>query len=133
MSPSPCPFCEPDAGNVFLRDDLVVGLWDRFPSSPGHALLVSRRHVADWFQATPEEQAALTAAIRQARKAIETEYAPDGFNIGINAGRAAGQTVAHLHVHVIPRYEGDVPDPRGGLRWVLPATAEYWESEGEPG
>ena len=125
MSESPCPFCNPDQEKVFYRGERVIGLWDAFPVSPGHALLVPRRHIAEWFAASPEEQAELMRAVGVARAAIETEHQPDGYNIGINIGRAAGQTVFHLHVHVIPRYEGDVPDPRGGVRHVIPAKANY--------
>jgi ATP adenylyltransferase len=121
-----CPFCEPDLDRVFYSGEHVRGLWDTFPVSPGHALLVPKRHVADWFDAGPEEQAELLSAIRVARAAIETWHRPDGYNIGINVGAAAGQTVFHLHVHVIPRYTGDVADPRGGIRWVIPETARYW-------
>jgi len=97
--------------------------------SPGHTLIVPNRHVATWFEATPEEQQALLEAIAEARRRIEKNHAPDGYNIGINSGEAAGQTVRHLHVHVIPRYAGDVTDPRGGVRWVIPDKAAYWEDE----
>lgn len=85
-----------------------------------------RRHIPTWFDATPEEQQELTAAIEIARAAILARHQPDGFNIGMNLGPAAGQTVGHLHLHVIPRYAGDVPDPRGGVRWVVPQRADYW-------
>lgn len=124
-----CPFCTPASGSVFFEDDLVIGLWDAFPVSPGHALLVPRRHVADWFGATEQERSALTEAIAVAAKTIEHIHQPDGYNIGLNGGVAAGQTVFHLHLHVIPRYAGDVPDPRGGIRRVIPAMAEYWKED----
>jgi HKD family nuclease/diadenosine tetraphosphate (Ap4A) HIT family hydrolase len=104
---------------------LALGLWDAFPVSPGHALVVPRRHIATWWDATPEEQRSLLAAIAIAREEILRRYRPHGFNIGWNSGAAAGQTVFHLHVHVIPRYSGDVPDPRGGVRHVIPAKANY--------
>jgi diadenosine tetraphosphate (Ap4A) HIT family hydrolase len=103
-----------------------MGVWDGFPLSPGHALLVPRRHVGTWFDASPEEQRELLEAIATARGAILERHQPDGFNIGMNLGEAAGQTVPHLHLHVIPRYRGDVEDPRGGVRWVLPQKAAYW-------
>ena len=120
---SGCPFCEVETERVFCERRLVRGLWDGFPVSPGHALLVPRRHVATWFDATPEERHELAAAIGSAREAILLRHRPDGFNIGMNLGAAAGQTVPHLHVHVIPRYAGDVEDPRGGVRWVVPCKA----------
>lgn len=118
-----CPFCSPDPERVFHSGPLTLGLWDAFPVSAGHALLVPRRHIATWSEATPEEQQELTQAI-----AIAQQRSPsaDGFNVGMNLGEAAGQTVHHLHLHVIPRYKGDVPDPRGGIRQVVPEKADYW-------
>ena len=126
MVQSDCPFCNPDTARVFLQAELIVGLWDAFPVAAGHALLVTRRHVTSWFDATAPEQQALTDAIQTARQEILRRHAPDGFNIGVNDGRAAGQTVDHAHVHMIPRYDDDVPDPRGGVRIVLPDRAKYW-------
>jgi len=120
-----CPFCAPAADRIFHAGRLTLGLWDAFPVNPGHALLVPKRHVASWFDATPEEQAELLSAVELARREIEKEHRPDGWNIGINIDAAAGQTVFHLHVHVIPRYAGDVPDPRGGVRFVVSSKANY--------
>ena len=120
-----CPFCEPCSERVFYRDALVVGLWDAFPVTTGHALLVPVRHVPTWFESSMEERSALMRAVDAARLAIEASQPVDGYNIGINNGSAAGQTVFHLHVHVIPRRHGDVPDPRGGVRYVFPARANY--------
>lgn len=122
----PCPFCDPEPERVFLETDLVVGLWDKYPVSPGHAPLVPRRHVAGWFEATEEERQALTAALDLARDRILEQHRPDGFNIGINSGEAAGQTIFHLHIHLIPRYGGDQDDPRGGVRKLFPDQARYW-------
>ena len=99
-----CPFCRPHADRVFYVSDLVFGLWDAFPVSAGHALLLTRRHVSDWFDASAEERQALTDAVDAARQVIGAKHAPDGFNIGVNVGEAAGQDGPHLHVHVIPRY-----------------------------
>ncbi len=125
MSAGDCPFCAPDASRIFHAGTLSLGLWDSFPVSPGHALLVPKRHIPSWFDATSEEQAELMAGTEVARQEIEKMHQPDGFNIGINIGAAAGQTVPHLHVHVIPRYAGDVSDPRGGVRFVVPDKANY--------
>jgi diadenosine tetraphosphate (Ap4A) HIT family hydrolase len=125
MSDGNCPFCQVPAERVFHEGRLVRGIWDAYPVSPGHALLISRRHVATWFEASSEEQDELTSAITVARDVIEQQHVVNGFNIGINVGAEAGQTVFHLHLHVIPRYRGDVPDPRGGIRHVLPAKANY--------
>jgi len=121
-----CPFCDVDPARIILHDDAVVALWDAFPVSDGHALIVPRRHVASWFDATPQEQQSLTGVIQRVRDAIEERHRPDGYNIGINVEPAGGQTVPHLHLHVIPRYEGDADDPRGGVRWVIPERAAYW-------
>ncbi len=128
QTPEACPFCCPPEDKVFHRTNEVIGFWDAFPVSPGHALLVPCRHVATWFDATPEEQQELLRAVDVVRQTIERTYSPDGFNIGINVGQAAGQTVFHLHVHVIPRYKGDVPDPTGGVRGVIPGKASYRRS-----
>ncbi len=100
-------------------------MWDGFPVSPGHALIVPRRHAPGWFDATSGEQQELMTSIELVRNVIEEKYRPDGFNIGINVGASAGQTVPHLHVHVIPRYSGDVGDPRGGVRHVIPGKGNY--------
>lgn len=131
MPDGPCPFCDLDGlDRVFYQDDVIAALWDGYAISPGHALIVPRRHVADWFDTTPEEQAALLRGLDIARAAVHEKHRdpkPDGFNIGINVGAAAGQTVFHLHVHLIPRYAGDVADPRGGVRYIIPAKARYWE------
>ena len=120
-----CPFCFPRPNEIFHDGALVLGIWDTFPVSEGHALLVTKRHVPSWFDASDEERTELVAACEIAKSAIEKRYRPDGYNIGVNVGSAAGQSVPHLHMHVIPRYAGDVPDPKGGVRWVIPGKANY--------
>ena len=120
-----CPFCR-QTDRIFYEGDKVIGFWDKFPVSPGHALLIPRRHISTWFEARKDEQQELFAAIEIARKAIEAKHNPEGYNIGFNVGEVAGQTVFHLHVHVIPRDPGDEPDPRGGIRLVIPERARYW-------
>jgi diadenosine tetraphosphate (Ap4A) HIT family hydrolase len=101
---------------------------DAFPLNDGHCLIVPRRHEADFFALTAEEQAAVWALLSEVRRHIEADGMPDGYNVGINVGEAAGQTVAHAHLHLIPRYRADVLDPRGGIRCVIPAKARYWET-----
>ena len=128
-TPAQCPFCFPAEDRIAFEDRLTRALWDAFPVSEGHLLLVPRRHVPTWFDATAEEHAALTAGIDRGRELIASRHRPDGFNIGINVGEAAGQTVFHLHVHLIPRYTGDVPDPRGGVRHVIPGKGNYLAPE----
>ena len=98
-----CPFCAPDRARILFENPLCFGLWDGFPVSPGHALVIPHRHMASFFDTTPEEKAALLEGIELAREAICKSHQPDGFNIGVNVNAAAGQTVFHLHVHVIPR------------------------------
>jgi len=100
---------------------------DRYPVSPGHVLVVTRRRCETYWDATKEERAAIWDLVEEVKRRLEKELSPrpDGFNVGFNAGEAAGQTVPHLHVHVIPRYRGDVPDPRGGVRGVIPSNQSY--------
>ncbi len=120
-----CPFCPPRYDSIFHEGNLVIGVWDAFPVTPGHALIVTRRHVASWFDATSDEKNELLEAADVARKLILRRVGAEGFNIGVNIGAAAGQTVSHLHLHVIPRRAGDVRDPRGGVRHVIPGKANY--------
>jgi superfamily II DNA or RNA helicase/HKD family nuclease/diadenosine tetraphosphate (Ap4A) HIT family hydrolase len=121
-----CPFCDPlPPERLFYEGELVWCIWDGYPVSQGHALVIPRRHVATWFEATREEQAALINGLSIAREEIGKRFNPDGFNIGINIGESAGQTIFHLHVHLIPRYQGDVLDPRGGVRHVIPSKGNY--------
>lgn len=122
----PCPFCQPPAEQRLAEAALALALWDSYPLNPGHALIVPRRHVASWFDATPDERDAMLRLADEARAIVVRKHAPAAFNLGINDGPAAGQTVPHLHLHLIPRYEGDVADPRGGVRWIVPARAAYW-------
>jgi diadenosine tetraphosphate (Ap4A) HIT family hydrolase len=125
MRTGQCPFCHPDRSRMFHEGELVIGLWDRFPVSDGHVILVPKRHVATWFDAATDEQMELIATIDVARKHILARYTPDGFNLGVNVGEAAGQTIFHLHLHIIPRYRGDVADPTGGVRQVIPGKGNY--------
>lgn len=122
-----CPFCSLDESRIFYEDDLIYCMWDLFPVSSGHALIISKRHISNWFDATPLEHSALVQGVNVAREAVMKDHLPDGFNIGTNVGEASGQTIDHLHVHLIPRYIGDMPDPRGGVRYVIPNKANYLE------
>jgi diadenosine tetraphosphate (Ap4A) HIT family hydrolase len=120
-----CPFCDIDPGRVVAHNDAAFAIRDAFPVSEGHTLVLPRRHVADWWAATPQERVAIDALVQGCKEALDEQYAPAGYNIGVNNGTAAGQTVYHLHVHLIPRYDGDTPDPRGGVRHVLPGRGNY--------
>ena len=124
---SPCPFCTLTADRVVNEGEFAVVIRDAFPVSPGHTLIIPRRHVASFFEITDTERAELISLLAAARADLDREFRPAGYNIGINDGAAAGQTVQHLHIHLIPRYTGDTDDPRGGVRWVLPDKAAYWD------
>lgn len=93
-------------------------------------LVIPKRHVASLADVTTDEARALWALLAEVRARVDAKLRPDGYNVGVNDGRAAGQTVMHLHVHLIPRFDGDRPDPRGGVRWVIPEKADYWSERG---
>ena len=112
---------------MIVQDSLTFTVRDTLPVSPGHTLILPKRHIASIFEATKDEVAALWEALQQARNGLIKEFSPDGFNIGINDGLASGQTILHLHIHIIPRYKGDMPDPRGGIRWIFLDKAVYWK------
>ena len=124
--PTTCPFCDLDSSRIYLETDAALAIPDAFPIAQGHTLVVPKRHVASLFDLSDEEQAAVWRLVTMVRAKLWHDLNPDGFNIGINDGQAAGQTVCHAHVHVIPRREGDSADPRGGIRWVIPDKARYW-------
>lgn len=121
-----CPFCQLPDESCVLVNEMVRAFSDSFPVAKGHTLIVPSRHVASIFDLDEQEQQAIWAAATVIRRELKEAFEPDGFNIGVNDGAAAGQTVLHAHVHVIPRYAGDVEDPRGGVRWVIAEKADYW-------
>lgn len=128
METDRCPFCERIArGELTAGSDLAVAFPDAYPLSPGHTLEVPRRHEPDFFALSTDELKELMAVVVDLQRRLSEELGIDGMNIGVNAGIAAGQTIAHAHLHLIPRYEGDVPDPAGGIRWLFPERARYWE------
>jgi diadenosine tetraphosphate (Ap4A) HIT family hydrolase len=108
-----------------MESEFAVAFPDGFPVTEGHTLVIPKRHVASLFELSDEEQAAVWKLVAQVRVSLVAELRPDGFNIGLNDGPAAGQTVMHAHVHIIPRRRGDVVDPRGGVRWIIPGKAQY--------
>jgi diadenosine tetraphosphate (Ap4A) HIT family hydrolase len=123
-------FCCLPPLHILSQNKHAVALRDRYPISPGHTLVVPRRHVESVFLLGDAEFCDLGSLVREVRRRLFVEMDPGGFTVGINDGAAAGQTVGHAHVHVIPRFSGDVADPRGGIRWVVPARARYWGEEG---
>ena len=126
MDQHDCPFCHLETNRIRPESEFAVAFLDGFPISQGHTLVVPKRHVASLFELPAEEQAAVWALVARVRASLLAELRPDGFNVGLNDGTAAGQTVMHAHVHVIPRRHEDVADPRGGVRWVVPDKAAYW-------
>lgn len=126
MSEVSCPFCALPAERILILADEALVIRDAFPVSPGHTLVIPRRHIGSFFELSDAERTCMVELLARAKAELDLSFQPDGFNIGINDGAAAGQTVQHLHLHLIPRYRGDVPDPRGGVRWVMPGKAKYW-------
>lgn len=119
MSSESCPFC--DLGErIVASNDRAVAVRDIQPASPGHTLIVPRRHTASFFDLTPEENRDCFLLLQDQRDALDREQGPSGYNVGVNVGAAAGQRRDHTLIHLIPRYEGDHPDPRGGIRHVTP-------------
>ena len=122
----PCAFCTLPAARVIDENATATVIRDGYPVSPGHTLLIPKRHIGSFFDLSDLERRELLSLLDHAKRALDEELHPQGYNIGINDGAAAGQTVPHLHVHLIPRFAGDLPDPRGGVRWVIPDKAKYW-------
>lgn len=126
MTSKPCPFCTLPENRIVDHNDLAVVINDGFAVSPGHTLIMPRRHVGSFFELNEDEQQAMLALLTTTKARLDQAYSPDSYNIGINDGPQAGQTIAHVHMHLIPRYQGDVEDPRGGVRWLIPDKADYW-------
>ena len=127
MDQTRCPFCRLESPRILLENDFAAAFLDGFPVSDGHTLVVPKRHVASLFDLPEVELAAVWKMVALVRGNMMTELKPDGFNVGVNDGLAAGQTVMHAHVHIIPRRQGDIVDPRGGVRWIMPEKARYWD------
>lgn len=135
MQNNNCPFCEIQqmssngSPRIILSNEEAILIEDGFPVSEGHSLVIPRRHFESFFEATEREKHALLQLLDKAKEMLDERHGPDAYNIGINDGRAAGQTVPHLHIHLIPRYEQASGDPRGGVRWVIPDKADYWSQQ----
>lgn len=122
-----CPFCALPHERIVVANEHAVVIRDAYPVSLGHTLVVPRRHTGSFFDLSAAERDAMLLLLDGAKRGLEALYGPEGFNIGVNDGPVAGQTIPHVHIHLIPRFTGDVPDPRGGVRWVIPGKAKYWE------
>lgn len=125
-----CPFClianNDTQGRIIEENGYAFLIRDGFPVSPGHSLIIPKRHVSSFFESTHDEKLAMIELLEKAKGELDKKYQPASYNIGINDGCAAGQTVPHCHIHLIPRYDNDASDPRGGVRWVIPDKADYW-------
>ena len=121
-----CPFCNPDSERELLLESATAyGMFDKFPVSNGHTLIIPKKHCSNYFELSFKEQSACWFMLNKAKEILTKEFKPDGFNIGININDAAGQTVPHVHIHIIPRYKDDVEEPRGGVRGVIPEKKSY--------
>jgi diadenosine tetraphosphate (Ap4A) HIT family hydrolase len=121
-----CPFCNPDSERELLLESATAyAMFDKFPVSNGHTLIIPKKHFSDYFELSFKEQSACWFMLNKVKEILTKKFSPDGFNVGININEAAGQTVPHVHIHLIPRFEGDVKEPRGGVRGVIPEKRNY--------
>ena len=119
-----CIFCDPKR-EILARNESAIAVFDTYPVSPGHALVLPLRHVATIWDLSSAEYDDCFRLVRAVQPILAARFSPDGFNVGANCGEAAGQSVWHAHLHVIPRYQGDTPNPRGGVRHVIPLKGNY--------
>jgi diadenosine tetraphosphate (Ap4A) HIT family hydrolase len=124
---SACPFCDFDRARLVLESESAIALRDGFPVADGHTLVIPRRHVQSIFHLSATDQAALWVLVADVRELLIKDVSADAINVGVNDGWAAGQTIEHAHIHLIPRRQGDAADPRGGIRNIIPSKARYWE------
>jgi diadenosine tetraphosphate (Ap4A) HIT family hydrolase len=124
---SPCPFCSVEPSRKWIENEYAIAFPDGHPVADGHMLVIPRKHVSGIYELAIEKQNAVWELVTQVREHLLTGLKPDAFKIGVNDGLAAGQTIEHAHVHIIPRRKGDVPDPRGGIRWIIDDKANYWD------
>ena len=120
-----CPFCKLDGIDFIDRNRKVVAFFDQNPVNEGHILIVPVRHVSNYFDLSPKEQWAMLEMVNRCKIVLEEKFHPDGYNIGVNCGEAAGQSIAHAHIHMIPRYKGDIDNPKGGIRGAIPEKRIY--------
>jgi diadenosine tetraphosphate (Ap4A) HIT family hydrolase len=121
-----CPFCNPDTDRkLLLESAMAYAMLDKFPVSDGHTLIIPKKHCGNYFELSFKEQSACWFMLNKAKEILTKKLNPDGFNVGINISEAAGQTVPHVHIHLIPRFKGDVKEPRGGIRGVIPEKKNY--------
>ena len=124
MAQDECIFCRPQR-EILAENAHAIAVFDTYPVSPGHSLILPRRHVATVWDLAEDEYLACYALVRTLKPILEARFRPEGFNVGVNCGEAAGQSVWHAHIHVIPRFKGDTPFPKGGVRHVIPLKGSY--------
>lgn len=120
-----CIFCNIDKVSIIIENEVAFAIYDGFPVSKGHVLIIPKKHIKDYFEADAQVKGELWKLVDECKKIVDKKYNPDGYNIGINCGEDAGQTVMHLHIHLIPRYNGDIENPKGGIRGVIPDKRIY--------
>ena len=120
-----CIFCNYENEKIIVENNLAFAIYDNFPVNEGHALIIPKRHFSSFFEANEEEILAMYELIHKVKLEIDEKYKPTGYNIGVNIGEDGGQTIMHLHVHVIPRYKGDIDNPRGGVRKLKKELVPY--------
>lgn len=127
---SECVFCKLSETDILVQNEIAQAFFDKYPVNKGHVLIIPRRHAASLFELTEDEVLGIWKLVEEVKELLNQQFQPDGYNVGVNVGAAAGQTIFHVHVHVIPRYNGDVPDPRGGIRKIKKSLVPY-AGEGE--
>ncbi|MFC1671487.1 HIT family protein [Spirochaetota bacterium] len=120
-----CPFCSSSDDEVVLKNELAYAKYDEYPVNKGHILIIPFRHYSNYFGSTIDERNSLFDLVEECKQLCDKEYKPDGYNVGVNINESAGQTIFHVHIHLIPRYTGDMKEPRGGVRGVIPGKQKY--------
>ncbi|MFC2110871.1 HIT family protein [Bacteroidota bacterium] len=120
-----CKFCNVEESNVIKESDYSCAFYDKYPVNNGHVLVIPKRHIENYFDLTRQEKDDLWKLVEKIKIIIDQKFKPDGYNVGINIGETAGQTIFHCHIHIIPRYKGDIKDPEGGIRGVIPSKQKY--------
>ena len=120
-----CIFCNIEKERIINENEVAFAIYDSFPVSQGHILVIPKKHINNYFEADSQTKEQLWKLVDECKEIVDKKFNPAGYNIGINCGEAAGQTVMHLHIHLIPRYKGDIENPRGGVRGVIPDKRIY--------
>ena len=120
-----CQFCNINQDQIIKKNKFSFAIYDKYPVTKGHLLIISKEHIRDYFTASSKLKKAIFELTEECKTFLDKKYKPDGYNIGLNCGKEAGQTIMHLHLHLIPRYEGDIEDPTGGVRGVIPKKRVY--------